>query len=77
MINKIDIKELFINTVDCQEINLDDTELEQIETWDSMAALRLLMALEKHFKIKLAIRDFLSCRKFSEIQQLCLTQEVK
>lgn len=44
--------------------------LTDMEGWDSMAALRVMVALEKQFGVKLPVHEFFQAQTVSELQSI-------
>ena len=52
------LNEVFRNVFDDDDIEVNrDTTADDIEDWDSLEQINLLVAIEKHFKIKFQLAD--------------------
>lgn len=62
------IQEIFRDMLDNETIKLtDQTTARDIEEWDSLSHIQLVVALEKHFKIKFSSREILSWKNVGEL----------
>ena len=48
----------------------DETNAEQIEDWDSLSHIRLVVAIEKHFAIKFAFGELQDLKNVGEMVEL-------
>lgn len=72
MINRDEIlrqvNEVFIDTLDNAAISLkDETTADDIEDWDSLTHIQLVVAVEKHFKIRFTAKEIQSWRNVGEM----------
>ncbi len=53
-----DVQDIFRDVFDANELDIrDETNVEDIEDWDSFVQVRLVIAIEKHFGIKFAFGE--------------------
>ena len=62
------IQEIFRNILDNEEIVLsDETTANEVDEWDSLTHIQLIVAIEKKFKIKFTSREILSWKNVGEM----------
>jgi acyl carrier protein len=65
----IEVNKIMIDLFGNKTINLNEnTKASDIEEWDSLNHIRVVTALEKHFKIRFEINELLT---FNTIGDLC------
>ena len=62
------VQEIFRDVLDDEEIVLQDiSTAEDVEGWDSLTHIQLIVAIEKHFKIKFTSKAILSWKNVGEL----------
>ena len=62
------VQDIFRDILDDEEIVLEDTTTaDDVEGWDSLTHIQLIVAIEKQFKIKFTSKEILSWRNIGEM----------
>ena len=71
-----EVQDIFRDVLDNVEIVLaDTTTADDIEEWDSLTHIQLIVAFEKHFKIKFTSMEILSWQNVGEMVD-CINKRV-
>ena len=74
---KSEVQEIFRDIFDEEELIItDETTADDIEDWDSLAQMNLVVAIEKHFKIRFKVEEIVSLHNVGEMLEL-IEQRVK
>ena len=63
-----EVQEIFRDVLDNEDIEINfDTVADDIEEWDSLSHIQLIVAIEKHFKIKFNSRELMEWKTVGDM----------
>lgn len=63
-----EMQHIFKDVLDNEDIVLtDDTTAEDIDEWDSLSQIQLIVALEEFFKVKLTAKEVMECDNIGDM----------
>ena len=69
------LNEIFIDVLDLDEVELtDETSANDIEEWDSLSHIQLIVAIEKAFKLKFTSSEILKWKNVGEMVDTMITK---
>ena len=69
------VQEIFHDQLDDESIVLtSETTAEDVDDWDSLTHIMLVVAIEKHFKIKFTSKEILSWKNVGEMMN-CISEK--
>lgn len=70
-----EVQEIFRDTLDEASLQLSDsTTADDVDGWDSLSHIQLIVAIEKHFKIKFTSKEILSWKNVGELLDSVMTK---
>ncbi len=70
------INEIFIDILDNKQIQLSDkTTANDIEEWNSLTHMELVVSIEKHFKIRFSLKEIQSWSNVGEMIDCVLSKK--
>lgn len=71
------VQDIFRDILDNEDIVLaNETTANDIEEWDSLSHIQLIVAIEKHFKIKFTSMEMLSWKNVGEMVD-CISLKIQ
>ena len=71
-----EIQSIMRDVLDDENIVLNDTTTaDDVEGWDSLTHIQLIVAIEKHFKIKFNSKEILSWKNIGEMLNAILSKQ--
>ena len=63
-----EVQEIFCDVLDNEEIEISfETVADDIEEWDSLSHIQLIVAIEKHFKIKFNSKELMEWKTVGDM----------
>lgn len=69
------LNEIFIDVLDLDEVELtDETSADDIDEWDSLSHIQLIVAIEKEFGLKFTSKEIMSWKNVGEMVDCILSK---
>ena len=69
------LNDIFIDVLDIEEVVLnEDTSADDIDEWDSLSHIQLIVAIEKSFGIKFTSKEIMSWKNVGEMVDCILSK---
>ncbi len=69
------LQEIFIDVLDDEDINLTfETTADDIEDWDSLSHINLVVSIEKYYKMKFALGELQDLKNVGDMCSLVLSK---
>ena len=71
----LQVSEIFIDTLDNESLVVEETtQATDVEEWDSLTHIMLVVTIEKHFKIKFDSKEILSWKDVREMMDSIISK---
>ena len=71
----VEINKIFIDVLDNEDLVIKpETAAHDVEEWDSLSHIELIVAIEKHFKIRFTSSEIM---KWNNVGEMCVTLNEK
>lgn len=71
------INEIFIDTLDNEDVVIEEsTQATDVDDWDSLTHIMLVVAIEKHFKIRFTSKEIQSWKDVGEMLNCIQAKEI-
>jgi acyl carrier protein len=71
------INDIFVDTLDNEDVKIGETTTaDEVEEWDSLTHIQLVVAIEKYFKIRFTSREIQSWNNVGEMMNCILQKSV-
>lgn len=70
-----DLNEIFCDVLDLEEVNLEDsTTADDVDGWDSLAHINLIVAIERNFKCKFTMNEVVNLKNVGQLADLVISK---
>lgn len=70
-----ELNDIFVDTLDNEDLIIEESTIaSDVEEWDSLTHIMLVVAIEKHFKIKFTSKEILSWQNVGEMMTAILNK---
>lgn len=71
----IQLNEIFFEELDLEKLHLSpETTANEVDGWDSLTHIQLVVAIEKHFKIRFTSKEIQSWKNVAELTNSIFTK---
>jgi acyl carrier protein len=64
----LQVQDIFRKIIDNQEITInEDTTANDVEDWDSLTHIQLIVAIEKYFGVKFSSKEIITAKNIGEL----------
>ena len=69
------LKQIFIDVLDDEDLVLTfDTTADDVEDWDSLSHINLIVSIEKHYKVRFALGELQALKNVGDMCSLLLSK---